>query len=115
MQNSLLRLTSYEPEGAYSVRAVTLKKTVSCGTRNDYYWAEIDPSFSPPMFGLEIEIASVLLAPRFAGDTILKSTNEEIHVYVCTTKTLPIGATPVPVDDVIILNWGLLGPIEKLG
>lgn len=103
-----LRMTSYEPEGAYSPRTITLRERVSCGRRDDYFWAEVDPAFAPPDLGLEKSLSLILLAPRFAGDTITKSANWPLHVYVCRTRMTQDRSKEVAVDDVQILNWGLL-------
>ena len=105
-----LTMTSYEPEGGYSPRTITLRARVSCGERDDYYWAEVDPAFDPPALGLENSLAMILLAPRFAGEVISQSANWPLHVYVCRTRQTPAGSQEVPADDVQILNWGLLQP-----
>lgn len=111
MKSISFRITSYEPDGAYSTRTITLSNLVSCGERNDYLWAEVDPPFEPPIFGIETNLSLVLLAPRFAGDVISESANWPLHVYVCRTKTKPVGSDVVPPEDVEILNWGLLEPL----
>ena len=113
MQYTNLKLTSYEPEGAYEARIVKLRDSVSCGKRDDYFWADISPAFIPPMLGISVELATVLLAPRFAGDSLNDIGAEGIHVYVCTTRSTPIDSKLVAVDDVKILNWGLLEIAKK--
>lgn len=112
MQYLDLKLSSYEPEGAYEEREVSLKSSVLCGQRDDYFWADISPAFIPPMLGLNSELKTVLLAPRFAGDVLSDIGEKGIHVYVCTTRSAPIGSQTVAVDDVKILNWGLLQLIK---
>jgi len=108
-----LKMTPYEPEGAYSPKTVTLRGSVSCGERDDYFWAEVDPAFAPPALGLEAPLSLVLLAPRFAGDSISESAAWPLHVYVCRASETPAGSREVPVDDVQILNWGLLEPVGE--
>ena len=108
------KMQSYEPEGAYSQRTITLRGSVSCGERDDYFWAEVDPCFVPPAFGLEDSLSLILLAPRFAGDAISESASWPLHVYVCRTRKSPAGSKVIPVDDVQILNWGLLEPVGEL-
>ena len=110
MTGKSLRMTSYEPENAYSPRTITLRGSVSCGERDDYFWAEVDPVFDPPALGLVNSLSLILLAPRFVGDAISKSANWPLHVYVCRTRKTPAGSKEVPADDVQILNWGLLEP-----
>ncbi len=113
MIDKSFRMTSYEPRGAYSPRTITLRGSVSCGERDDYFWAEVDPAFHPPALGLVNSLSLVLLAPRFAGDAISKSANWPLHVYVCRTRETPAGSSEVPVNDVQILNWGLLEPMGE--
>ena len=108
-----LKLTSYEPEGAYSPRIITLRGRVLCGERDDYFWAEVDPAFDPPALGLENSLSLILLAPRFAGDALSQSASWPLHVYVCKTRETQAGSKEVPVDDVQILNWGLLEPVGE--
>lgn len=105
-------ITSYEPEGAYDPKIVNLHKQTSCGERDDYFWAEVAPPFEGRLFGLGDDLSVVLLAPRFEGDSIIDTQNWPLHVYVCTTTSPDnIKSDVVPVDDVKILNWGLLDPI----
>ncbi len=112
MVNKSFRITSYEPENAYSPRTIMLRRTVLCGERDDYFWAEVDPVFEYPELGLDNSLSVILVAPRFAGDHILKSSNWPLHVYICRTIKTKAGSKVVPVNDVQILNWALLEPIR---
>jgi hypothetical protein len=103
-------LTSYEPTGAYQPKLLDLRQRVSCGNRDDYFWAEVSPPFAREELCCEESLSTVLLAPRLAGDRIEEGAAWPMHVYICRTKASTEGAPRVPVEDVDILNWGLIEP-----
>ena len=108
MRENQLYITSYEPEDVYGRTMVVLSKTVQCGDRSDYYWATLNPPISREKLGIGEDLKQVLLAPRFAGDSIDQAAETSIHVYICTVESDQFGAQEISPDDVRIVNWALL-------
>lgn len=103
-----MELSAYEPPTAFEKRKIVLLERVRCGDRNDYAWCEISPPLEGWKFGRRVPLGRVLLAPRFAGDTLFPDPTKPCHVYVAISSSgIDAGASIAP-DDVKIIAWGLL-------
>ena len=106
-------LSAYDPETAFEPRSVEFIKAVSSGERSDYYWANVLPPFGEKFWRIpSYPIDIVFLATRHEGASLGRVTGPT-HVYLCVPKLREnILADRIERDDLVILNWSILTPVE---
>ena len=103
MLGSSFYLLATEPEGCFDRRVIRLLKRATVGTRDDFFWCELDREFEESAFG------PVLIATRHFGYVVSEVFEMPLDVYVCwVSKEELILADSLSSDDVSIMAWGLL-------
>lgn len=109
-------LDSFDAEPPLTRMEVAILATATCGSRDDWVWADVSPPITvgpTRSLGEPITRDTVALGSRHEGSSIADGP-WPVHVYICRMKDPDRQlASEFKPDDVAIEYWGLLTPIEE--
>lgn len=107
-------ITPYENENA-STHTAHVERWISSGDRHDYAEVRLEPPLLPSESGVPEVLERVILAARFAGETLVPRPSRPVHVYVLTPKLGTRSTDTISPNDLAIRLWAIVNtPASEL-
>ena len=100
-------LVSTELRDPYEPRACHTITRLRSELRDDMALVEVLPPLPRHVYDTAEELGQLILAPRFAGDTLFPTASRPVPVYVCRlNEKAAIQGDTIRASDLTILDWG---------